>query len=406
MMENGKNGWLNSVVPAMLLALPVGSVYAFSYIAEQLASACAVGISQIQWAFSLSIFFLGLGAAFFGKLVEKNPAKAAATAAGLFASGTAIAGYGVQTGSFPLVLLGYGFLNGLGQGVGYLAPVKTLMLWFPKRKALAASISITAFGLGSSLYAWLAGRFAKSMPFECFFYTVAIAYSLSMLVGSFLLAKPKIAAIVEKQKTGTFKFGSALKSRFFWQSWAFMFLSIAPGLALIGCAAGIFQDAGFSYTGTLALLVACGIANGSFRVVSAWLSDMAKPRALAWVWLACASAAAAVLAGVEFALAGLAAVALNACYGGAFATCPAMVADCVDPRHVSRIHGMVLTAWAAAGLVGNKLAMHVHDSTGSFRWLFWFLAGAYALNAVNAWSLLRWQKKQKASAAKLPGEDL
>lgn len=394
-MEKGKNGWLNAVAPALLLALPVGSVYAFSCVAEQLAAACAVSIGQMQWAFSLSIFFLGLGAAFFGKLVEKNPARAAAAAAGLFASGTALAGYGASIRSFPLVLLGYGVLNGLGQGVGYLAPVKTLMLWFPKRKALAASISITAFGLGSSLYACLVESFSKAMPLGCFFYSIAIVYGLAMLAGSFLLAKPKIAAIVESQKTGTFKLGSALKSRFFWQSWTFMFLSIAPGLALIGCAAGIFQDAGFNHSWVLALLVVCGISNGSFRVVSAWLSDMAKPRAVAWVWLACVSAAVAVLAGLDFALAGIAAVALNACYGGAFATCPAMVADCVDPRHVSRIHGLVLSAWAVAGLAGNKLAMHVYHATGSFRWLFWFLAGTYALNAANAWSLLKWQKKQK-----------
>lgn len=406
MIKNGKNGWLNAVIPALFLALPVGSVYAFSCLAEQLARACGTNISHMQWAFSLSIFFLGLGAAFFGKLVEKNPTRAAATAAGLFASGTALTGYGVQTGSFLLVLLGYGVLNGLGQGIGYLAPVKTLMLWFPKRKALAASISITAFGLGSSLYAYLVEIFSKTMPFECFFYMVAIVYGLAMLAGSFFLAKPKIAAIVEWQKTGTFRLGSALKSRFFWQSWTFMFLSIAPGLAIIGCAVGIFQDAGFSHASVLALLLACGIANGSFRVVSAWLSDMVKPRALAWNWLACVSAAAAVLAGVDFVLAGLAAVALNACYGGAFATCPAMVADNVDPRHVSRIHGLVLTAWAVAGLIGNKLAMHIYHATGSFRWLFWFLAAAYALNAINAWSLLAWQKKQKAKAMKLPGEKL
>lgn len=68
----------------------------------------------MQWAFSLSIFFLGLGAVFFGRLVEKQPSKAAATAACLFASGTALAGWGAMEGSFWAVLLGYGFLNGLG----------------------------------------------------------------------------------------------------------------------------------------------------------------------------------------------------------------------------------------------------------------------------------------------------
>lgn len=41
MMEKiEKNGWLNAVLPALLLALPVGSVYGFSCVAEQLALAC------------------------------------------------------------------------------------------------------------------------------------------------------------------------------------------------------------------------------------------------------------------------------------------------------------------------------------------------------------------------------
>ena len=109
-------------------------------------------------------------------------------------------------------------------------------------------------------------------------------------------------------------------------------------------------------------------------------------------------AVAAALVGLDFMAVGFAAVAINACYGGAFATCPAMIADCVDLMHVSRTHGLVLTAWAVAGLVGGKLAMHVYESTGSFRMLFWLLAGIYALNAANAWSLLQWQKKQQKAA--------
>lgn len=41
----GRNGWLNAVVPAFLLAMPVGSVYAFSCVAEQLAAACGASMA-------------------------------------------------------------------------------------------------------------------------------------------------------------------------------------------------------------------------------------------------------------------------------------------------------------------------------------------------------------------------
>lgn len=114
------------------------------------------------------------------------------------------------------------------------------MLWFPKSKALAASVSITAFGLGSALFAWLADKLSHSMPLECFFYTIALAYGSVMALGAIVIAKPKIAQIAESVDVQSFSLLQAMRSRFFWHAWMFMFLSIAPGLALIGCAAGIF----------------------------------------------------------------------------------------------------------------------------------------------------------------------
>ena len=68
----------------------------------------------MQYAFSLSIFFLGMGAAFFGPIVEKNPGKAGEIAAFLFTTGMAATSIGIHYGFYPLVLLGYGVLNGLG----------------------------------------------------------------------------------------------------------------------------------------------------------------------------------------------------------------------------------------------------------------------------------------------------
>jgi OFA family oxalate/formate antiporter-like MFS transporter len=43
---------------------------------------------------------------------------------------------------------------------------------------------------------------------------------------------------------------------------------------------------------------------------------------------------------------------LLACYGGGFATMPAFAADSFGPTYIGRVYGMMLTAWAAAGVVG------------------------------------------------------
>ena len=57
--------------------------------------------------------------------------------------------------------LGYGFIGGIGLGLGYISPVSTLIKWFPDRPGLATGMAIMGFGGGamiaSPLSTWLLG---------------------------------------------------------------------------------------------------------------------------------------------------------------------------------------------------------------------------------------------------------
>ena len=55
----------------VMLHLMIGSVYAWSVYAKPIAAATRWSESSISFAFSLAIFFLGMSAAFMGRLVEK-----------------------------------------------------------------------------------------------------------------------------------------------------------------------------------------------------------------------------------------------------------------------------------------------------------------------------------------------
>ena len=379
------NGFLNGIVPALLLTLPVGSVYAFSLFAPSIASMCNASMPYVQWAFSLSIFFLGMGAAFFGPIVEKSPGKAGLIAATLYFFGMALTGVGVHLSCMPLVLLSYGVLNGLGQGIAYLSPVKALMMWFPKHKGLAASVSIVSFGLGSTLCTFLASKIVPAIGLEKAFGAFAIIYFAMMLAGSMLLQKPdaKQDASASASRVDGFSYSALLKDRMFWHSWLFMFVNISAGLALIGCSASIFRDAGMSEQVIVVLMMLAGIFNGSFRLVFAWLSDFLKTRIDIWFAISAMSVMFMAMAGSWYALVGVAVLLVNATYGGGFSTLPPVLADCYDTTKLSRIHGAVLSAWAFAGLVGNNFAVIVHNSSGGFYWLIWALAAAYCLNIVN-----------------------
>ena len=173
-MENTSLGFkrmVRAVIPAFLLAVSVGQIYAFTnfateirdylasqYIAQEvfnhpdeLKIAMSELMAKVQFAFSLGIFFLGMGAAFFGKIVERNIRLSTIIGTTLFISGLLVTALGVKMKSLALIYLGYGFLVGTGTGIIYISPVKTMMLWFPNAKAIAAAVPIISFGLGSTL---------------------------------------------------------------------------------------------------------------------------------------------------------------------------------------------------------------------------------------------------------------
>ncbi len=92
-----------------------------------------------------------MSAAFAGKIVELNIHRSSLISAICFTTGMLGTGLTIKffTGPLALVLiyLFYGCIMGIGLGVGYLTPVKTLMLWFKDNKGLATGISIMGFGL-------------------------------------------------------------------------------------------------------------------------------------------------------------------------------------------------------------------------------------------------------------------
>ena len=48
-------------------------------------------------------------------------------------------------------------------------------------------------------------------------------------------------------------------------------------------------------------------------------------------------------------------------YGGGFATIPAYLADLFGTQFVGAIHGRLLTAWSAAGMLGPVLVNYIRE---------------------------------------------
>ena len=81
------NKWIRAALPALLLHVSIGTVYCWSTFKQEIATYIGESTANVEWAFSFAIFFLGMSAAFLGKLVEKNIKLSALLAAIFFASG-------------------------------------------------------------------------------------------------------------------------------------------------------------------------------------------------------------------------------------------------------------------------------------------------------------------------------
>ena len=413
--------FIRAVLPAFLLAVSVGQIYAFTNFSTEIAQYIGETQKNVQFAFSLGIFFLGMGAAFFGKIVEKNIRLSTIIGTTLFLSGLLVTEAGIHMKSLMMIYLGYGFLIGLGTGVIYISPVKTMMLWFPEHKAIAAALPIISFGLGSTLSTILFSGIHWGTPGSSVavfqlrgfmdygitnvFHAYAIFYAVPMVIACFLLKKPKI----QVQSFGhgipslEFSYLQLFGNRFFWQSWFFMFLNISAGLCLIPLAKqmmsspDVYGDNAKLITWIVAL---SGLMNGGGRFLFAWWSDRLAKR-INILLIILAISAGIMLASFLPILIGLALLVINACYGAGFSVIPAILADHFGMTNISKIHGAVLSAWGFAGLAGNQAAMAVSKAFGGYEEgghgyvaVVTLLVIVYSLNFVNVLLL----KKSAASA--------
>ena len=407
---------VRAVIPAFLLAVSVGQIYAFTNFSDSIAAHIGKSKSAVQFAFSLGIFFLGMGAAFFGKIVERNIRLSTIIGTTLFISGLLVTALGVQMKSLALIYLGYGFLVGTGTGIIYISPVKTMMLWFPNAKAIAAAVPIISFGLGSTLSTILYKGFGFGGPDTMFsmrflgfceffgvetspgniksvFQAFAVFYLVPMAVSAFLLKKPKVEqmSFAHGLPQCEFTYVGLAKDTYFLRAWLFMFLNISCGLCLIPLAKQMMNDSTVGYSeGMITTIIAlCGLMNGGGRFLFAWWSDRLAHRVNILLFILSISAGV-MMASWWPPLIGLALLVINACYGAGFSVIPGILADHYGMTNISKIHGAVLSAWGVAGLVGNQAAILVSDkmnlgNTGVVTMLVVF----YLLNLANAFTLRR-----------------
>lgn len=131
-----------------LVHLLLGTVYAWSYFQSPIVESTGWNNSQVAWAFSLSIFMLGLAAAWGGvKLPKYGAKKLAMMGGGLYAIGYLLSAVALHHHLLGLLYIGFGFIGGTGLGLAYVTPVATVSKWFTKHQGLATGMVVMGLDL-------------------------------------------------------------------------------------------------------------------------------------------------------------------------------------------------------------------------------------------------------------------
>ncbi|MFN9758544.1 MAG: OFA family MFS transporter [Planctomycetota bacterium] len=392
-------GWSRWLVPPAALAvhLSIGQAYAFSVFNKPLTlllggDAPAPGdwpMTATIWTFNLAFFCLGLSAAVFGPWVERSgPRKTMAAAACCFAGGFLVAALGVAWHSLPLLLLGYGALGGVGLGLGYIAPVSTLLKWFPDRPGMATGLAIMGFGggamVGSPLALELMDAFrAPGDPgvWQTFVAMGAI-YGALMAFGAVLVrvppaghlphgapagaAPPALTPATASAPPAGLTAAEAIRTKAFWLVWVVLFVNVTAGIGLLGQASPMMQEvfaasphAAAGFVGLISLFNLVG------RFAWSSASDRVGRKTTYALYLGLGMALYALLpATAAWGARGvfvLACCVILSMYGGAFATVPAYLRDLFGTVQVGAIHGRLLTAWSLAAIAGPSAVTYVRE---------------------------------------------
>ncbi|HYD34025.1 MAG TPA: OFA family MFS transporter, partial [Methylophilaceae bacterium] len=366
-------------------------------------TACDWDKPMLGWMYTLFFVFLGSSAAIWGGWLEHaGPRKAGFVAAVCWCGGLLISALGIYTHQLWLMWLGSGVIGGIGLGLGYISPVSTLIKWFPDRRGMATGMAIMGFGggamIGSPLADSLMRYFATPTSVGVWetFVVLALGYFVFMMVGAFSYRVPptgwKPANWNPPPSSGSsmittrhVHLKNAHKTPQFWLLWAALCLNVSAGIGVIGMASPMLQeifggkliglDLQYNELNPDQLTQIAAIAAGFIGLLSlfnimgrfmwASFSDYIGRKATYFTFFTLgfilyATAPWAGHTGNLGLYVALFCIILTM-YGGGFATIPAYLADMFGTQMVGAIHGRILTAWAAAGVLGPVLVNYINE---------------------------------------------
>ncbi|GAA0634997.1 OFA family MFS transporter [Sporichthya brevicatena] len=406
-------GWSRWLIPpaALSVHLAIGQAYAWSVFKKPLEATMLTDSDHpgtlSALPFQLGIVMLGVSAALFGTKVEaRGPRWAMAVSSLCFCSGLAIASLAVVLDQYWLVVVGYGFVGGIGLGIGYISPVSTLIKWFPDRPGLATGCAIMGFGGGALFASPFSTELLKKFDalitppaqgaaplseavldsaqdgIAKTFIVMAVFYAVFMTMSYTLVRvpapgwhpgkePPRQDRILQSKANVSAK--NAIKTPQFWFLWVVLCFNVTAGIGILERAAPIFRDffpdSGDGDAGALAAAAAgfvaiLSLSNALGRILWSSTSDYLGRKNMYRMYLGVGALLytyVLITTDANKPLFLIACIFILSFYGAGFATIPAYLKDLFGTYQVGAIHGRLLTAWSVAGVLGPFIINNIAD---------------------------------------------
>ncbi|MGB2729285.1 MAG: OFA family MFS transporter [Methylovirgula sp.] len=387
---------------AHLLASSPASCAGQGFFGQLVTTSCNWSIPTVTPIFEIFIAVLGISAAIWGGWLEHaGPRKAGVIAALCWGGGLVLVGFGVSIHQLWLIYLASVFA-GIGQGLGYITPVSTLIKWFPDRRGMATGFAIMGYGggamIGAPLAVWLMHHLGSSGTLDVAhtLMILGVIYFIAMSLGALGFRVPPAGwhpigyvpsaanAANAMITSGNVHLERAWRTQQFWLIWGVLCLNVTAGIGVISMASPMLTDifgaklvgaqssAVLSAAQTAAIAAAAAglvglisLFNSVGRIFWASLSDKIGRKNMYYSIFVIGIVLYSLLPtwghlGLPALFVASICIILSM-YGGGFSTVPAYLADIFGPQMVGAIHGRLITAWSVAGVAGPFLIANIRQ---------------------------------------------
>lgn len=374
------------LVGGALANLALGSLFAWSLFVEPLADEFGNSAAAISSVFSVSVIIFAAIVLAGGSIADRHPPQRIVVASAVIAVlGLLLAS---RAPSLLWLVVGYGVLFGIANGLGYATAVAVAGKGFGDRRGFALGVVVGAYAAGPLVASPAISFLLARVGWRGALVALAVGIGALLLVGALLLGEGiedgdgadgdgDAAAHATADSDGRpillQPSGAVL--------WLAFMLGTLPAMLVVAHAASIASTGGLNAAAVSAAVAILAAGNLAGRTGGGWLSDRlgrlpglrAATAGLALSLVTVSMLTATVPMLVLMALVGIG-------YGTQSSLVPALTADLFGTANFGANYGRVFTGWGVAGVAGPQLGAQLSARTGDFDLALW-LAAVCALAA-------------------------